>query len=345
MSPRTVVRGRAAASQPSPGAAAADLVSVADLGPAGVEAILALTAVVKARPAEYRAALAGKQAAMIFEKPSLRTRVTFEAAMNTLGGAAIFMDQRGTRMAEREPVCDIARNLERWVDAIVLRTYEHATVTEMARWASVPVINALSDHEHPCQALADYFTLRECFGDLRPRKLAYVGDGNNVAHSLLLAAAATGSRMSVATPRGYEPDKGVTAAARAMAAKTGGAIETTHDPLAAVAGADAVYTDVRASMGQEQEAAERHKVFAAYQVNEKLFGKAAPHAVFMHCLPAHRGGEVTDAVIECKRSVVFEQAENRLHAQKAVLMVLLGASAVRLPARKAGTKGQGSLHA
>jgi ornithine carbamoyltransferase len=313
---------------------AADLLSIADLGPAGVRAVLDLAALVKARPAEFRTALADKQLVLIFEKPSLRTRLTFESAMASLGGVAFYMDQRADRLGKREPIRDVARNLERWVNGVVIRTFEHNVVTEMAQWAEIPVINALTDVEHPCQALADYQTLEEKFGDVKKIKLAFVGDGNNVAHSLMLTAACLGSSIAVATPKGYEPQKNVVAQALGIAAVTGAKIEVLHDPAAAVRGADAVYTDVWASMGQESQAAERGRLFEPYQVNDVLIGRAQPHALFMHCLPAHRGDEVTDSVIESPRSVVFDEAENRLHVQKSILLVLLGGDKLRLPARK-----------
>ena len=228
----------------------------------------------------------------------------------------------------------MAHNLERWVDLIVLRTFSQLTIEGMAQYASIPVINALSDLEHPCQALADYLTLLERFGDLKDRCLAYVGDGNNVAHSLLLTCACLGSSIRVATPKGYEPDSQIVADAREIAAETGAEIHLLNDPHEAVAGADAIYTDAWTSMGQEKEESERAKIFPPYQVNSDLMAEAAPHAVFMHCLPAHRGSEVTDAVIDSQQSVVFEQAENRLHVQKAILYLLLGGGD-RLPARSA----------
>jgi ornithine carbamoyltransferase len=312
-----------------------DLLSIADLRPEEVVSILELTAQVKTEPAKFRGNLAGCHVALFFEKPSLRTRLTFEAGVAGLGGTTSFVDQRGSRIDERESLSDIAHNLERWVQAIVLRTFAHATVTGMAEHARVPVINALTDLEHPCQALADYFTLREHFGDVRNVHLAYVGDGNNVAHSLLLAAAALGSKISVATPSGYEPDKAVISAAQKLASQTGAVLQLVHDPVEAVRHADAVYTDVWASMGQENQSAERQKIFAPYQVNEKLFACAAPNAVFMHCLPAHRGLEVTDEVIDSPASVVFDQAENRMHVQKAILLFLLGDGPGRLASRSA----------
>ena len=301
-----------------------DLLSIADLTPGEVESLFELTSLVKARPTEFARALNGKQQVLIFEKPSLRTRVTFEVGMGSLGGRSLFIDQTGSRLGARESLPDVARNLGRWVDGIVLRTFAHQTVTEMAAHASVPVINALSDREHPCQALGDYFTLLEKFHDLKPLKLAFVGDGNNVAHSLLLTAARLGSRIAVATPPGFEPAADIVQAAVETAAQTGGSVQLTYDPEEAIAGADAVYTDVWASMGQEAQAGERHNVFASFQVDDELMSHAAPHAVFMHCLPAHRGDEVTDAVMDSPRSVVFDQAENRLHIQKAILLLLLG---------------------
>jgi ornithine carbamoyltransferase len=311
-----------------------DLVSTRDLGPTGVDAVLRQAAIMKSRPADFWRALAGRQAVMFFEKPSLRTRLTFEAGMASLGGNAMFVDQTKERLDARETLSDVAHNLERWVDLIVLRTFSQQTVEDMARHARVPVINALSDLEHPCQALADYMTLAERYGDLRNRCLAYVGDGNNVAHSLLLTAACLGSRIRIATPRGYEPNAHIVADACEIAKETGAQIELLTDPREAVAGADAVYTDAWVSMGQEKEELEREQIFPPYQVNSKLMAGAAPHAVFMHCLPAHRGLEVTDEVMDSKSSLIFEQAENRLHAQKAILYLLMGGGD-RLPARSA----------
>ncbi|MDP9268379.1 MAG: ornithine carbamoyltransferase [Acidobacteriota bacterium] len=313
-----------------------DLISIADLGPSGVRTVLDLTALLKTRPVDFRGALAGKQIALFFEKPSLRTRMTFEAGVHSLGGTSYFYDQTHSRLGAREKLSDIAHNLERWIDGVVLRTFEHATITELAQHAKIPVVNALSDLEHPCQALADYFTLQERFADLKAVKLAYVGDGNNVAHSLMLAAACTGGTISVATPAGYEPLPEIVDAARELAASTGAVIQTTTDPDAALDAADAVYTDVWASMGQESQSDQRAAIFAPYQVNRRLFSRAAKHAVFMHCLPAHRGSEVTDSVIDSSRSVVFDQAENRLHAQKAVLLILLGGGVTRFSPRRDG---------
>ena len=311
-----------------------DLISTRDLGPQGVEAVLHLAELMKARPSVFQRALAGKQMVMFFEKPSLRTRLTFEAGMTSLGGSAMFVDQTHSRIDARESLSDVAHNLERWVDVIVLRTFAQQTIEGMAQHASVPVINALSDLEHPCQALADYLTLQERFGNVKNITLAYVGDGNNVAHSLLLTSACMGSSIRIATPKGFEPNARIVADAKKIAKQTGARIELLADPQVAVAGVDAIYTDAWASMGQEQEATQRASIFPPYQVNRTLMAKAAPHAVFMHCLPAHRGEEVTDEVMDSENSVIFDQAENRLHVQKAILYLLLG-GAVRLPARSA----------
>jgi ornithine carbamoyltransferase len=313
---------------------APDLVSTRDFGPEGVEAVLRLAASMKARPADFWRALAGRQVVMFFEKPSLRTRLTFEAGVSSLGGHAMFVDQTHERLDARESLSDVAHNLERWVDLIILRTYSQQTIAGMAQYASVPVINALSDLEHPCQALADYLTLAERFGDMKSRCLAYVGDGNNVAHSLLLTCACLGSSIRVATPRGYEPNAQIVADALAIAEETGAQIELMNDPHQAVAGVDAVYTDAWTSMGQERQEQERAEIFPPYQINAALMAEAASHAVFMHCLPAHRGLEVTDEVMDSQQSLIFEQAENRLHAQKAIIYLLLGGGD-RLPARSA----------
>jgi ornithine carbamoyltransferase len=251
----------------------------------------------------------------LFEKPSLRTRLTFELAMKQLGGDAV------TSMGPvggREPVKDVARNLDRWTHGIVARVFSHATIEELAEWSKVPVINALSDLYHPCQALADVQTLEERFGKLDGLKLAFVGDGNNVAHSLMLTAGRLGMHVAIAAPQNYQPDKNIVAEASTFAK-----ITITSDPSEAVDGAHAIYTDVWASMGQENEAAQRERIFAPYQVNEALMARARPDAIFLHCLPAKRGLEVTDAVMEAPCAAIFDQAENRLHAQKALLMMLL----------------------
>jgi ornithine carbamoyltransferase len=311
-----------------------DLISTRDLGPQGVEAVLHLAELMKSRPSVFQRALAGKQMVLFFEKPSLRTRLTFEAGMATLGGVSHFVDQTSSRIDAREKLSDIAQNLERWMDVIVLRTFKQETIEGMAEHASIPVINALTDLEHPCQALADYFTLQERFGNVKNVRLSYVGDGNNVAHSLLLTCACLGSSIRIATPKEYALNAEIVEAAREIAERTGAQLELLTDPHAAVCGADAVYTDAWASMGQEHEANHRAKIFEPYRVNRRLMTEAACHAVFMHCLPAHRGEEVTDEVMDSDCSIVFEQAENRLHVQKAILYLLLG-GAIRLPARSA----------
>jgi len=311
-----------------------DLVSIRDLSPIEVDSLFHLAGRMKARPEDYRNALVGKHLAMFFEKPSLRTRLTFEAGICGLGGSVSFVDQRHERLDARETLSDIAHNLERWVSGIVLRTFAHETVEEIAEFANVPVINALSEVEHPCQALADYFTLHERYGNLRKITLAYVGDGNNVMHSLLLTAALLGSKIRIATPKGYGPDAQILSDARDIAKTTGAVIELMTDPHKAVGGADAIYTDAWVSMGHESETDERAEIFPSYQVNDDLMAEAAPRAVFMHCLPAHRNEEVTDAVIDSVRSIVFDQAENRMHVQKAILTMLLGGK-TRLPVRSA----------
>jgi ornithine carbamoyltransferase len=301
-----------------------DLLTGTEFGCAQLRELYHLAADIKARPDRYRGALAGRFLALIFEKPSLRTRVTFEVGISSLGGAAVFLDHTGTRLGQRESIRDVARNLERWVHGIVARTFEQSAIDELAENASIPVINALSDRFHPCQALADFFTLEERFGSLRGLKLAYVGDGNNVCHSLLTAGARVGAHLRIATPEGHQPDPAIVAEARRAARETHGKIEILRSPEEAVAGVQAIYTDVWASMGQEQEAAEREVTFAPYQVNEALLSLAAPDAVFLHCLPAHRGAEVTSEVMDSPQSIVFDQAENRLHVQKAILLMLLG---------------------
>jgi ornithine carbamoyltransferase len=303
---------------------ARDLLTGSEWSPAQVRELYHLAADIKARPERYRGALSGRFLALIFEKPSLRTRVTFEVGISSMGGGAVFLDHTQSRLGERESVPDVAKNLDRWVHAIVARVFEQRVLDDLAGNASIPVINALSDRFHPCQALADFFTLEEHFGGLRGLKFAYVGDGNNVGHSLLTIGARVGAHVRIATPAGYEPDPAVVAEARRSARETRGKIEILRSPEEAVAGAQAVYTDVWASMGQETEASARAAVFAPYQVNEALFAQAAPDAVFMHCLPAHRGWEVTQGVLDSPQSIVFDQAENRLHVQKAILLTLLG---------------------
>ncbi len=301
-----------------------DLLIGSEWGAAQIRELYHLAADIKARPERYRSALAGRFLAMIFEKPSLRTRVTFEVGMASMGGGAVFLDHTQSRLGERETVSDVAKNLDRWVQGIVARVFEQSVLNELAENASIPIINALSDRFHPCQALADFFTLEERFGALRGVKLAYVGDGNNVCHSLLTIGARVGAHVRIATPARYEPDEGIVAEARRTGRETRAKIEMFRSPEEAVAGAQVVYTDVWASMGQESETAEREAIFAPYQVNEALFAQASARAVFMHCLPAHRGAEVSAGVIDGPQSIVFDQSENRLHVQKAILLTLLG---------------------
>jgi ornithine carbamoyltransferase len=292
------------------------LLSDMDLSVEALRHLLGLAEQIKRTPARFSKSLAGRYLSLLFEKPSLRTRLTFELAIKQLGGDAV---NYAGPIGEREPIKDVTRNLERWTQCIVARVFAQSTIEELAKWSHVPVINALSDRFHPCQILADMLTLQERFGRLDGIKLAFVGDGNNVANSLMLTAGRLGVNVAVATPAGYQPDAGIVAQAAAM-----GSITVTEDPAEALAEADAVYTDVWTSMGQEAESAERQRAFAPYQVNPKLFALAKPDAIFLHCLPAKRGEEVTDEIMESPRSAVFDQAENRLHAQKALLVMLLG---------------------
>jgi ornithine carbamoyltransferase len=300
---------------------ASDLLRDLDLTDDELLYLLDLAAEVKQSPRDYAHALDGKSIALLFEKPSLRTRLTFELAIKQLGGGSVLCDGP---VGGREPLKDVARNLDRWVNGIVARVFSQTTIEELARWSSVPVINALSDMFHPCQALADVQTIREHFGELKGLKLAFIGDGNNVAHSLMLTALRLGMDFALGCPEGYTPDPDIVAQAEGLATVFGASVVITHDTALALADAHAVYTDVWASMGQEQEAVERRRAFHDYQVNDDLFARARPDAIFMHCLPAKRGEEVTDSVVESGRSAVFDQAENRLHAQKALLLMMLG---------------------
>jgi ornithine carbamoyltransferase len=298
------------------------LLSIVDLSAEDVEGLFRLAAEWKARAKarEARTPLAGHSLALVFEKPSLRTRVTFEVGMAQLGGASVYLAGQDIGLGRRESIADVARNLGRWVDVVAARTFAQATVDDLARHAGIPVVNALSDHEHPCQALADFFTLWERRLDLRRLRLAWIGDGNNVCHSLILLAGLLGTEMVVAVPPGFEPDARVLETARAW----GGRVRVTHDVPEAARGADAIYTDVWISMGQEAERERRLEAFSRYQVNDRVVGGAPPPARVMHCLPAHRGEEITDAVLDGPQSVALDQAENRLHVQKAVLLRLLG---------------------
>jgi len=302
-----------------------DLLSIDSLQPEQILLIFDVAAKLKAGRDEYTQLLAGKRLAMIFEKDSLRTRFTFDIGMTDMGGTAVFLDHRDARLGSRESIKDMARNLERWVDVIVARTYKQKALDEFASNCNVPVINGLSDNSHPCQALTDYFTLTEKLGTLAGRTLCYVGDGNNTCHSLMIAGAKLGVNVVVCTPEGYEPNAKVLANAVAAAALSGGSVRITDDVDDAVAGADAIYTDVWASMGQEDEIEERAAVFDDYQVNESMMAKAADGAYFLHCLPAHRGAEVSAGVMDGPASIVYDNAENRLHVQKAILVLLLDA--------------------
>jgi ornithine carbamoyltransferase len=302
------------------------LVSIADLDAASLERILDSATALREQRTSGRVPqlLAGRHVALLFEKPSLRTRVTFDVGVAALGGQTVYLGPDEVGIGRRETAFDIGRNLSRWVDAIVLRTFAHETLAELADAASVPVVNALTDREHPCQALADLLTLRQHLGGLRGRTLAFVGDGNNVCHSLLLAGALAGLHVRVATPPGYEPDPLVLHQAGRLAQPTGGSAFMTNDPRIAVRDADAVYTDAWTSMGAEAEADLRRLRFAGFRVDAALLADA-PQALVMHCLPAHRGEEISDEALDGPRSVVLDQAENRLYVQQAILVDLLGA--------------------
>ncbi len=303
---------------------ARSLVSSADLDAAEIASVIDHAISLKTYGADSRfPPLAGKHVALIFDKPSLRTRVSFEVGIARLGGTTTCMAGHEVGLGSRESVADVAHTLAQYVDAIVIRTLNHGVVEELAATAGIPVINALTELEHPCQALADLQTIKEHFGAFGGKKLAFVGDGNNVSHSLLLAGAAVGLDVTVANPAGFEPDKAIVDQALELARGSSSRIELSADPCAAVAGADAVYTDVWASMGEEDEAAERRRIFASFSVTSNLMSYAAPNAIVMHCLPAHRGEEIAADVIDGPHSVVFQQAQNRMFAQQAVLLHLL----------------------
>ena len=302
-----------------------DLLTIQQLGPGDVDTIFATAAELKKNREFHNALLKGKRLAMIFEKDSLRTRFTFDVGMQDLGGSAVFMDHRDARLGQREAVKDMAKNLERWVHGIVARTYKHRAVEELAANCGIPVINGLTDYLHPCQALSDLFTLHERFGSVKGRRVVYVGDGNNTCHSLMHVCALMGAHITVCSPEGYEPNARVVSEAMIMARESGSDVEIMNDPEEAVRGADAIYTDVWASMGQEDETEERASIFEQYRVDEEMMALAKPDCAFMHCLPAHRGQEVTSPVIDGPNSIVFDIAENRLHIQKAILVLLMGA--------------------
>ncbi len=299
------------------------LISIADLAEGQLESILELALQLESAPQAHRNALSGKSIGLYFEKSSTRTRVSFEAGTAQLGGQPIFLSNRDLQIGRGETIADTARVLSRYVNLLMLRTFEHGTVVEMAEHATVPVINGLTDELHPCQALADLMTVQQEFGELRGRKVAYIGDGNNVAHSLMIACARAGVDFSIASPPGYEVADKYLDLAAGLAADTGAGIETGADPHAAAAGADAVYSDVWTSMGQEKEQEQRLADFDGYTVDDDLMSRAADHAIYLHCLPCHRGEEVTASVVDGPRSRVFDQAENRMHTQKAVMLRLL----------------------
>lgn len=303
-----------------------DLLSIHDLSPEEVHQILHLAKKLKAKQkrGEEHHLLKGKTLGMIFQKSSTRTRVSFEVGMWQLGGMGMFLSSNDLQIGRGEPVKDTARVLSRYVDGIMIRTFSHDEVLELAHYADIPVINGLTDLLHPCQALTDIFTVMECKGMLKGLKMAYIGDGNNMVNALLHACAKVGMDIAVATPAGYAPNAGVVGQAQAAAAISGSRIMLGNDPLAAAAGADVVYTDVWASMGQEQEQAAREKIFKGFQVNGALMRAAKPDAIVLHCLPAHRGEEITDEVMESAQSAVFEEAENRLHVQKAIMALVMG---------------------
>ena len=299
-----------------------DLLSAAQFRPDEVLSLFETTAALKAGRDVHTSVMRNKRVAMIFEKDSLRTRFTFDIGIQDMGGSAVFLDHRDARIGSRENVKDVALNLERWADIIVLRTFKHRVITEMAASCSIPVINGLSDFLHPCQALADFFTLSEKWGDVRGKRVCFVGDGNNTCHSLITVASKLGAHMTVCSPEGYEPNSKVVNEAMKTAQETGSEITILNDPVEATEGVDAIYTDVWDSMGQEDEVEERAAVFGSYQVDEAMMARANDGALFMHCLPAHRGAEVTTAVMDSDYSVVYDIAENRLHVQKAIMAML-----------------------
>jgi len=310
---------------------ASDFLSLRDFSPQEIRRLLDLAADIKACPENYSTALKGRTLAMIFEKPSLRTRVTFDVGIQQLGGFSLYLSPAEISLGKRESVYDVAKNLERMVQGIMIRTFAHEIVEQMAGYAAIPVINGLTDFSHPCQAMADFMTMLEIKSEIAGLKVAFIGDGNNVAHSLMFAGAQLGARVWVATPPGYEPRPEAVKWACGHGAATGGSCTVTNDPAEAASAADVIYTDVWASMGQEAEAEKRRLLFRPYQVNAALFARAKPAAIFLHCLPAHRGDEVTDEVIDSPRSVVFQQAENRLHVQKAIMLELMKGEHVQRP--------------
>lgn len=312
-----------------------NFLSIKDFSPEEIRYLLDLAREIKTHPSAHHGALRGKTLAMIFEKPSLRTRVSFDVGIQQLGGFSLYLSNAEINLGKRESLYDVAKNLERMVQAIMIRTYAHEIVEKMGEYASIPIINGLTDYSHPCQAMADYLTIMEVKGDVAGLKVAFIGDGNNVCHSLMFAGAQLGAHVWAATPAGYEPKAEAVEWAVQRGWRTGGTCTLTNDPMEAARDADVIYTDVWASMGQETEAEVRRRIFGPYQVNSELFRHAKFDALFMHCLPAHRGDEVTNDVIDSAHSVVYQQAENRLHAQKAILLELMQYREVAKPIEKA----------
>ena len=300
-----------------------DFLSIADWSAKDLQKLLDLSADMKARPGKYRDSIHGKSVALIFEKQSLRTHVTFDVGIYQLGGHSVYLTQSDINLGKRESIYDVSKNLERWMDAVVVRTYAHQSCVDMGKYMKIPVVNALTDYEHPCQAIGDFLTVVEHIGKLKKKKFVFVGDGNNVCNSLMLMSAKMGMNFVAATPEGYDPPSDVLRLSRKEGKETGAMIEVIHDLPEAMRDADVVYTDVWVSMGQEDEKEERLKTFRPFQVNQRLMKLAKKSAIFMHCLPAHRGEEVTDDVIDSKQSVVWDESENRLHSQKAIIYTLI----------------------
>lgn len=300
-----------------------DLVAITDLTPAQVAELFTLVKDMKAHPEKYTESCKGKALGMLFKKPSTRTRISFEMAIYQLGGTSLMFRPDELQLGKSESLSDTAKVMSRFIHAMMIRTFAHKEIEDFAKFATIPTINGLTDYLHPCQGLTDYFTMTEKFGDLKGLKVTYVGDGNNVAHSLMYGAVKTGAHITIVTPKGFEPKPEVTELAMRLAPETGAKVTLVNDPVEGVKGANVVYTDVWASMGQEAEAKERERIFAGFQINLELLKHAAPNWIFMHCLPAHRGSEVTDDVCDHPQSVIFDQAENRLHTQKGILYNLL----------------------
>lgn len=302
---------------------AKDLLSLKEVYAQDLSMVFKLAEKIKKNPQSFYGKLKGRSLALLFQKPSIRTRVSFQVGMAQLGGHSVYMDPQEEPLGERESIRDVARVLSRYCDAVVTRTYHHSDTTELAGYATIPVINGLSDLYHPCQTLADLFTIRERFGGLEKMNIAYIGDGNNVLNSLLFGASKVGANLAIATPRGYEPSEEIMRDIKLIAKESGSKITLSNNPFTAIKNAHAIYTDVWVSMGQEKQREQRVRDFQPFQVNGAIIGKAPKDSVIMHCLPAHRGEEVTDEVIEHPRSVIFDQVENRLHTQKALLVILL----------------------